>query len=231
MNDIGLILLIGGSSRRAKLDVKKQFYPVDGEAVFIHSIRALSALPFKCSVLVAPPEDRATAVEHLRATSIDMPIVDGGTERVDSVMNGMNALAAAGVQYVFIHDGVRPLVPKGDLERLAAAVRTHDAAILAAPVTDTIKAVSEGRITGSPDRTALWRALTPQAFSYPRYMTALNAYRADAARTPATDDAAVFAAYAGDVHIVEGDPCNIKITHAADIDVFRALKKSINSIG
>ncbi|MEK6796132.1 MAG: IspD/TarI family cytidylyltransferase [Spirochaetota bacterium] len=231
LNDNGLILLIGGRSRRANLDVKKQFYPVDGEALFIHAIRSLFILPFKHSVLVAPAEDRETALKHLQKANIDIPVVDGGNERVDSVMNGMRALASSGIGYVFIHDGVRPLVPKSDLEQLEKAVHMHDAAILAAPVTDTIKAVREGVITGSPERSTLWRALTPQAFSYERYMTALNAYRADASRIPATDDAAVYAAYAGDVHIVPGDPCNIKVTHAEDIEIFRTLKKNVNSIG
>ena len=94
--------------------------------------------------------------------------VDGGAERRDSVLNALDYLSdmAADGDLVMVHDAVRPCVEVEDIERVVAAARAEpDGAILAAPVSDTIKrAGPEESITGTVERLRLWRAFTPQVF-------------------------------------------------------------------
>ncbi|MBI4979751.1 MAG: 2-C-methyl-D-erythritol 4-phosphate cytidylyltransferase [Spirochaetes bacterium] len=219
----GMILLIGGRSTRAHLPVKKQYFTIDDVPLFIHTFRAVSKFPFAAIIVVAPEGEIDAVREMLAINGHDAPVVAGGAARCDSVLNGMEALAAYKPDYVFIHDGVRPLIATADLENLADTVITHDAAILASPVTDTIKVVTDNKIIDSPDRTCIYRALTPQAFSYQKYRRALMRYFADDARSFATDDAAIYSRYEGTVHIVEGNPYNIKITREEDIDIYATL--------
>lgn len=224
-SSIALLFLIGGKGVRAKLPVKKQYVTVDNAPLFIHTLRAFHGFPFARTIVVGPANDTALIEETLTAYGEKATVIAGGKERVDSVRNGMRALEETPPDYVFIHDGVRPLIAHCDLTALKNAVEETGAAILAAPVIDTIKVVDEdGFITQTPARKHLYRAFTPQAFSYPAYREALAAYDSDPEHTPATDDASIYSAYKGKVRIAEGSPYNIKVTNKNDVILYQALK-------
>ena len=172
-------------------------------------------------VVVALPAELAAAPPHWLMNDQRIDIVTGGAERGDSVRN---ALAAVPVEadIVLVHDAARPLVSAAVIERCVAAAADGRSAIAALPVIDTIKEVDEGgRITGTPDRRALWAAQTPQAF--PADVLREAHARAAADGVSATDDAALVARYGGKVVVVEGAPENLKVTTPTDIAIAETL--------
>jgi 2-C-methyl-D-erythritol 4-phosphate cytidylyltransferase/2-C-methyl-D-erythritol 2,4-cyclodiphosphate synthase len=155
--------------------------------------------------------------ESVAGLDLLAPVI-GGAERQDSARAGLESLLDLAPASVLIHDAARPLVDVATIERTLDALTTHDGAIAALPVTDTVK---RGQATGNVvragetiDRTGLWRAQTPQTF---RYDAILAAHRA-AIGQALTDDAAV-AEHAGlAVALVLGHEDNIKITSREDLD-------------
>jgi 2-C-methyl-D-erythritol 4-phosphate cytidylyltransferase len=137
-------------------------------------------------------------------------------------MNGLKALTRVGDDdVVLIHDGVRPFVSVRVLERAVEVAQTHDGALVAVPVKDTIKVVMDGIVRATPAREELWQAQTPQAFRYSVIMAAHEIAAAE--RYLGTDDAALVEWMGKEVHIVMGDYRNIKITTPEDLVLAEAL--------
>jgi 2-C-methyl-D-erythritol 4-phosphate cytidylyltransferase len=173
-------------------------------------------------VVVLPPDDVADPPRWL--AELDVAIVAGGAERGDSVLNGLLALSGD-TDRVLVHDGARPFVSAGIIVRVLDA---EGGAIAAVPVTDTIQQVdADGFITATPDRAALWQAQTPQGFPAAALLDAYRRARADG--VAATDDAAVYARYAGPVRVVMGSPRNLKVTRPEDLPVAEALTRESES--
>jgi 2-C-methyl-D-erythritol 4-phosphate cytidylyltransferase len=155
----------------------------------------------------------------------------GGAERSHTVRNGLaalNALAAAD-EWVLVHDAARPCLPASDLRRLLERVSSHPVGgLLATPAADTLKRASRGsdpagdpEIEQTVDRSALWRALTPQMFRHGMLSDALD--RALAAGRLPTDEAQAIEWTGKRPVLVEGSARNIKITSADDLAVATAL--------
>ncbi|HHN64836.1 MAG TPA: 2-C-methyl-D-erythritol 4-phosphate cytidylyltransferase [Nitrospirae bacterium] len=141
-------------------------------------------------------------------------IVPGGKERQDSVYRGISAIDGKDC-LVLIHDGVRPLVSSGLVERVIMAVQGYDGAVAAVPVKDTIKVVDGETIIETPDRNSLVSVQTPQAFPYGVLCRAYQRIKAEGGFF--TDDASIVEHYGGRVRVVEGEYRNIKITTPEDI--------------
>jgi 2-C-methyl-D-erythritol 4-phosphate cytidylyltransferase/2-C-methyl-D-erythritol 2,4-cyclodiphosphate synthase len=143
----------------------------------------------------------------------------GGPTRQQSVRNGLEALAAAGISpeaIVLVHDAARPFLSRELVTRVIDGARSHGAAVPGLPLTDTVKQVApSGRIHGSPDRASLRTVQTPQAF---RFDVLLAAHRqaAESGEYDLTDDAAVVERAGHAVYVVEGDEENVKLTTADD---------------
>ena len=213
------VIVAGGSGRRMGGGIRKQYLALRGEPVLLHAVRAFAAHPeIGGVVVVLPPEDAASPPAWLAPFGV--MVVAGGAERGDSVWNGLQAVGEA-VERVLVHDGARPLVSAEVISRVVAAC-AKGGAIAAVPVTDTIQeAGADGVITGTPDRSRLWRAQTPQGFPRAALVEAYRRVRAEG--VVLTDDAAVFARYAGPVRVVPGAEDNLKVTHPADLPVAEAL--------
>lgn len=199
--------------------MRKQYLEIGGEPVLLRAVRPFLAHPrIACVVVVLPPEDVDDPPPWL--AGLPVTIVAGGAERGDSVLHGLRAVSGE-VDRVLVHDGARPFVSADVIDRVLDA---DGGAIAAVPVTDTIQRVDEdGVITETPDRAALWQAQTPQGF--PR-AALLDAYlRARADGVAATDDAAVYARYAGPVRVVMGSHRNLKVTRPEDLPVAEALAR------
>ena len=137
--------------------------------------------------------------------------VPGGDTRQASVRAGLEALALHAPEIVLVHDGARPIIPEFTIPNLLKALATHQGAIPALPVADTIKRVQDNRITATVPREHLFRAQTPQAFHFPLFL----ALHRSAAQT-ATDDASILEAAGHAVAIVPGHEDNIKLTYPED---------------
>ena len=142
-----------------------------------------------------------------------LPPALGGATRQQSVRAGLEALVAHAPDVVLVHDAARPLIPKGTIPALLAALQHAPGAIPAVPVADTLKRVVDGLITATAPREGLHRAQTPQAF---RFSVLLAAHRAGGGKS-ATDDAALLEAAGLTVAIVPGSEDNIKLTYPEDL--------------
>ena len=219
-----LIVLIAGSSRRFGGKVKKQFIKVDNKPIFIHTLCSMLKFNFKNIKKIIQNCDDIKI-----GTKKSIHYIAGGSERVYSVYEAMNFLNEhredIKTDYVFIHDGVRPIVSRKEIKALYDSVIEFDAAILASKVVDTIKkADDDKKIVDTIDRTYLYRAATPQAFKFENYMKAMQKYMNDKNKSLATDDAEIYSKYFSDVRIVECSSNNIKITNKEDLNIFIKLK-------
>jgi 2-C-methyl-D-erythritol 4-phosphate cytidylyltransferase / 2-C-methyl-D-erythritol 2,4-cyclodiphosphate synthase len=203
---------------------EKVLVPLAGRAMLAWSLRALERAEKIGPVVVVAGSHTLDAVGRLvrdEGFAKVQAIVAGGERRQDSVGAGLAALPE-GVEIVVIHDGARPLAEPELFDRCAAAAAESGAAIAATPVSDTLKRVAEGDLTGTVDRAGLWAAQTPQAF---RLALLRRAIAANPGET-VTDEAGLCEAAGVPVSVVPASPANLKVTHAEDIPVADALLRA-----
>jgi 2-C-methyl-D-erythritol 4-phosphate cytidylyltransferase len=157
---------------------------------------------------------------------LGIELVDGGAERTESVQSGVLQVADdPSIQWIAIHDAARPLVRTEDLDAVFAKADQTGAAILATPVTATVKqTLDAGASCRTVDRSTLWLAQTPQVFHISILKDAYAKHRG----RPATDDAELVQRIGVNVALVAGSADNIKITHPRDLVVAEAILKSQN---
>jgi len=211
-NSIALIVAAGSGTRLGG-EVPKQYLPLAGRAVLRHSVEIFLRHPAISGVrAVISPEHRALYDGAIAGLAM-LPPVAGGASRQDSVRNGLESLSDLRPDLVLIHDAARPLLTAAIVDRTLAALDDAPGAVVAVPVIDTLKRGQDGRIARTVDRSALWRAQTPQAF---RYADILAAHRKAKGATM-TDDAAVAEAAGLPVKLVMGADDNFKITTTDDL--------------
>jgi 2-C-methyl-D-erythritol 4-phosphate cytidylyltransferase/2-C-methyl-D-erythritol 2,4-cyclodiphosphate synthase len=216
------LIVAAGRGSRFGGPLPKQYALLDGQPVLRRTIAAFRATPAVGRILVViGAEDDARYEAATRGLGLPAP-VPGGTSRQQSVLHGLEALAAAAPDFVAIHDAARPFVRPADIEACLAAASADgiDGAILGIPLADTLKRVGAGQtITETVARSDLWRAQTPQVF---RFAPLLAAHRAAALlaadeATALTDDAAVAERAGLKLVMVAGSEDNRKITTTADL--------------
>jgi 2-C-methyl-D-erythritol 4-phosphate cytidylyltransferase len=148
-------------------------------------------------------------------------VVAGGPRRQDSVRNGFNAVHGSGRDIVLIHDGARPLAGSALIGRVIDEASRSGAAIPVLPMEDTVKEVRDSAVVRTHDRTAIFRAQTPQGFYYEVLQEAFAAAERDA--FSGTDEAMLVERTGRRVAAVAGDLRNIKITTPLDLKIAEAL--------
>jgi 2-C-methyl-D-erythritol 4-phosphate cytidylyltransferase/2-C-methyl-D-erythritol 2,4-cyclodiphosphate synthase len=204
---IAVLLVAAGSGSRFGAPTPKQFLSVAGRPVIRHAAAA-----FARAGMLIQPVGEAGPIEQALAGIDHLPIVPGGVTRQDSVRAGLEALAPHAPDIVLVHDAARPVIPEGTIPALLNALKTCQGAIPAVPVADTLKRGVDGAIAGTVSRDGLFRAQTPQAFSY---ALLLELHRT--AGSGATDDAAILEAAGHAVALVAGHEDNIKLTYPEDM--------------
>ncbi len=166
---ITAIVLAAGRGRRMGSRIQKQYMQLAGQPLICHALRAFEKSPVDDIILVCGPgEEEYCRNEIVGAYGFTKvrAVVTGGAERYDSVYAGLRA--AAGCDYVLIHDGARPCVTDEIIRAAIDGARQYEACEIAVPVKDTIKvAGADGFAVETPPRSSLWAMQTPQAFSYP----------------------------------------------------------------
>lgn len=199
----------------AEQSKKKVFVELKGRPVWVRTADAfVNRDDVVQTILVVSPEDLAWFKEKFRPNLafMEIEIVTGGAERADSVCNAL-ARVRADVDFVAVHDAARPLIAKAWIDRVFRAAEQHGAALLATPVTSTLKRVAaSGRIEETVSRERLWAAQTPQVF---RRQLLLDAYAQRGTSQP-TDEAQLIEQFGHAVHVVAGSPLNIKLTNHDD---------------
>lgn len=219
-----------GMGSRMGASINKQYLHLDGMPIVARTIAVFEQSPLIDAIYLVIPADeipycRKHVVEACGFQKI-VALVAGGSERQNSVMNGLNAMRehVSDDDVVLIHDGVRPLITEKLLQESIDIARSGDGALVAVPTKDTIKAVANGIVMGTPDRETLWHAQTPQTF---RFGVIYAAHRtAEFKNFMGTDDAALVERSGGRVRIVRGDYRNIKITTPEDLVLAEAFLAS-----
>ena len=224
MSKFAAIVLSAGVGSRMKSDIPKQYMDLVGKPVIYYSLKAFEDAGFSSIVLVCGKDD----VEYCKKEVVEKhglkkvtAIVPGGKERYHSVYEGLKAVAEA--DYVFIHDGARPMITQEVIERLQEAVVKEEAAVAGVPVKDTIKIVDDDAyVTDTPERQYVWQVQTPQCFAFPIIYDAYKSVIQDEEEgwtIPKITDDAMVLEYATDheVKMVEANYRNIKITTPEDL--------------
>jgi 2-C-methyl-D-erythritol 4-phosphate cytidylyltransferase len=199
------VLVAAGRGERLGAERPKAFVMLGGKPMLQWSIEALA--PVVEHVVVALPPGVEAPLGTLGAP--------GGEHRSQSVRN---ALAAAPPgDPVVVHDAARPLITTDLVVTAIEALGDYDAAIAAAPVADTIKAVVEGEVVRTMPRKHLWAVQTPQVFRREALERALDV--PDEILSEATDDAWLVERLGGRVKVVPFPPENIKVTSPFDLEV------------
>ena len=218
--EVAVVIVAAGRGERAGASVEgpKQYRPIGGRPVIAHTLEVFLAHPAIGRIVVAiHPDDGGLFAASGAWDPARLKTVAGGASRQDSTFRALQALADDAPKTVLIHDGVRPFVDAGLIDRMIASTVADTGAIPALPVSDTLKrADGQGLIRETVARAGLHAAQTPQAFPFGPI---LDAHRRAAAsgRSDFTDDASI-AEWAGlPVRLVQGSPDNFKLTWARDI--------------
>lgn len=217
---VSAIIAAGGSGTRLGAAVPKQLLEIGGGTILQHSAAAFLQHPLVSQVvLVLPLEFMTVAIPFARDAPEppDVRMVQGGPRRQDSVANAFDEVSPA-AEIVLIHDAARPFVSADLITRTIESASAHGAAIAAVQSRDTVKRVTGGVITETIARETVYLAQTPQGFRREILAAAIAVGRSG---VEATDEAAL-AEHAGHhVHVVDGDPGNVKITTANDLAAAR----------
>ncbi|MBS0262646.1 MAG: 2-C-methyl-D-erythritol 4-phosphate cytidylyltransferase [Planctomycetes bacterium] len=227
MAKFAVILPAAGKSSRFHLQKrKKTFVELKGRAVWLRAAEQfVNRDDVVQTLVVVSPEDldwfKEKFAPNLAFLNID--IVAGGAERADSVRNAL-AHVRADVDFVAVHDAARPLIVAEWIDRVFRAAEKSGAAILASPVTSTLKRGGAGQaIEATVSRENLWAAQTPQVF---RRQLLLDAYAQQGSLQP-TDESQLIEQFGHPVTLVEGSPLNFKITTDDD---FRLAEVALDAL-
>lgn len=203
-----------GTGQRFGQTYPKQYTQLAGKTLLEWTLDAWRDLPFQGErILVLSGEDaqgRALAREYP-----GLRCVVGGAERADSVLAGLAAIEARQDDWVMVHDIARPCVRRADILALFAHCQSEgQGALLARPLTDTIKQKQDDRVS-TVDRSQLWAAMTPQCFQYGLLRKALTRGLADTLSI--TDEASAMEWLGESVGLVSGAADNVKVTHPDDL--------------
>lgn len=219
------IIVAAGNSSRMKEIGNKQLLPIFGVPVLIRTLRAFEAAKSIDKIIVVTHRDILEEVSSLvkkYAITKLFSVTEGGATRQASVLNGL--IAAAGAEFVAIHDGARPFIKPEKIDEAVEFAKENGSAVLAIPLSDTAKEIDENQvIKRTPDRNALRLVQTPQIFP----LSVLKEAYAKAEKDGfcGTDDSSLVERLEKDVKTIFGDFDNIKITTPEDVLRAEAILK------
>jgi len=206
---IHVVIPAAGIGLRMAASQPKQYLNLLDRPILQWTLERLAELNLaSMTVALAPDDEWFDSILN----TVSVLKVTGGASRAESVLRALTAIESSATDWVLVHDAVRPLVKLEDIKRLIeVATNNGFGAILAQPVTETLKAVSSLEVVETLDRSRVWRAQTPQMFPMMQLHSALSAM------PEATDEASAMEAAGHRIAVVEGDARNIKITTPSDM--------------
>ena len=224
------IVVAAGKGTRLGGNRPKQFLELGGIPVVIHTLRQFE----RCReineiVTVLPAEEADSFLPLAKEFGLQKPmrVAAGAATRAQSVARGLALIGEA--EIVAVHDGVRPFVSPYEIDQVVNAARTTGAAILVAPVPDTIKEIKEDRVMRTLPRANLRRALTPQCFRLELLKRAYQTLSEIEVANEVTDDSLLVERLGVEVVVIEGSSRNIKITQQEDLALAEAILLSFVS--
>ena len=215
------IIAAAGAGHRLGAAVPKQFLDLGGATILARSVAAFDAHPDVTEIVVVLPPAHASGTPPLPSTRTPLHVAAGGARRQDSVANAFD-LVETGADVVLIHDAARPFVTGDVITRTIRAAAQYGAALAAAEATDTIKRIARSNearvVVETIPRDTIYLAQTPQGFRRDVLAAAVALGRSG---VEATDEAALAERAGFHVHVVEGEPGNVKITTEDDLNAAR----------
>lgn len=218
-----IIIVAGGKGLRMGGDLPKQFMPLHGKPVLMHTIERFRAYSDELKIILVLPHEQQDYWRQIcqkHNFTIEHTVVDGGQTRFHSSQNGVAAVPDDATGVIGIHDGVRPFVSEETIARCFEAARQFGAALPVLPVTDTLRRVTDDggyNVQRNDYRTVQ----TPQTFDAQLLKQAFKQPYSD----NFTDDASVVEALGHKVTMVDGNRENIKLTTPFDLVVAETLIK------
>lgn len=219
-----IIIVAGGKGLRMGGDLPKQFMPLHGKPVLMHTIERFRAYSDELKIILVLPHEQQDYWRQIcqkHNFTVEHTVVDGGQTRFHSSQNGVAAVPDDATGVIGIHDGVRPFVSEETIARCFKAARQFGAALPVLPVTDTLRRVTDDggyNVQRNDYRTVQ----TPQTFDAQLLKQAFKQPYSD----NFTDDASVVEALGHKVTMVDGNRENIKLTTPFDLVVAEALIKN-----
>jgi 2-C-methyl-D-erythritol 4-phosphate cytidylyltransferase len=228
MSQFAVIFPAAGHSSRFHGKEKKPFTNLDGRAVWLRSVEHfITRADVSQCIIVVSPEDQEMFRRRYGANLafMNIQIATGGAERFESVANAL-AMVKPEVDFIAVHDAVRPCLTEQLINDVFARAEKAGAAMLAVPVTDTVKQVDSNKhVKGTVPRQGLWLAQTPQVFRRDWLQAAYD--ERTKLGSNITDDAQLMEAAGHAVYVVDGATTNIKITTRQDLLLAEAILKSL----
>ena len=221
MNTSVIIVCAGNSARMG--GINKILLPLGERLVIGVNMQAFQACESVQEIIIVARDADIPAItaeaESAGITKLKECTV-GGDTRQKSVINGLRCISKD-TELVAIHDGARPLVKPGHIEKTIKDALVFGGATLGVPVKDTIKVVDDGLITDTPPRKSLYITQTPQIFRKKLYFEGVDF--ALEHNLDFTDDCQLVEAVGGKIYMTTGDYTNIKITTPEDIKLAETL--------
>ncbi|MGJ8672528.1 2-C-methyl-D-erythritol 4-phosphate cytidylyltransferase [Rubritalea sp.] len=217
---LSAIIVAAGSSRRMGFD--KLMAPLAGDPVLEHTANAFIQSSDVSELILVCPEERFNQLDLLdNGTTIKR--VDGGTDRHNSVSNGLSALHS-NAKFVAVHDGARPLIAQEQITATLAAAQEHKAATSARRITETVKRADSSQcISEDVDRENLWLMETPQIFD--KSLLLESYLKVEAEKTIVTDEVSALQLIGIKTYLVPNPTPNLKITFPEDLALAEILLK------
>ncbi len=214
---VSAIIAAGGAGERLGAAKPKQILDIGGRSMLSRTIAAFDTHPRVSEIIVVlSAELIVDGTTHIGTTARPLRAVNGGRRRQDSVANGFN-LVSAQADVVLVHDAARPFVSPALIDRTIDAAAAHGAAVPALPARETVKRVGDRIVSETIPRETIFLAQTPQGFRRDVLAKAIALGRS----VDATDEASLAERAGYAVHVVPGDPENVKITTEEDLEAAR----------
>lgn len=213
------IIVAGGSGNRMGAGIPKQFLNLNGLPILMHTIRVFASLKNPPHIILVLPSNEQKTWENLckqHSFTVSHTIAKGGKTRFQSVKNGLNTITSEGL--VAIHDGVRPLVSSGLIEKCFSEAKQFGNAIPAIKPVETVR-LGQENTSKQINRDECWLVQTPQVFT----VNSIKNHYQQPWKEYFTDDASVAENNGEAIRIVEGEKENIKITTPADMAIADAI--------
>ena len=210
------IIVAAGSSQRMGFD--KLFASLGDKPVVAHAIDAFEQTSVIDEIILVAQKDQLPACEKMvdaQKFKKVRKVIPGGERRQDSVRAGLKEIDKNS-EFVAVHDAARPLVRPKQIAQVFEACRDHGAAVLAEPIKDTLKRVTEeGFVCDSVEREGMFALQTPQIFSRQILEQSYDAIFAK--NIVVTDETSAVENFGRKVAIVPNDDFNFKITVPSDL--------------
>uniref|UniRef100_A0A0D3EX59 2-C-methyl-D-erythritol 4-phosphate cytidylyltransferase, chloroplastic n=1 Tax=Oryza barthii TaxID=65489 RepID=A0A0D3EX59_9ORYZ len=213
---VSVVLLSGGQGKRMGASMPKQYLPLLGLPIALHSLKTFCQLKeVKEVVVVCDPDYKDIFGGSIENVQIPIKFALPGKERQDSVYNGLQEIDGDS-ELVCVHDSARPLVSSEDVKKVLEDAIVHGAAVLGVPVKATIKeADSNSFVVKTLDRKTLWEMQTPQVMRPSLLRDGFELVKRDGLEV--TDDVSIVEYLKHSVYITEGSYTNIKVTTPDDL--------------